>query len=251
MSGLTLSFRGRPGTVLSLSGILPERLVGQSVEAIAGIPLTSDAGTLPLGELFALEGTPSGDGLLIRPNGALLDRVGAGMTSGMIEVEGDVGALAGAQMAGGTLRIRGNAGDRLGGVLPGETKGMRGGLILLSGDAGDRVGERMRRGTIVVNGRAGADCGAFMTAGTIAIGGACGARPGFGMRRGSLILGTELAAAPVGFVDAGARDWVFLHLLKAYLAETGGWVGERAIGRSRRYMGDLAEQGQGEILVLP
>lgn len=256
MSGVALSFRGGAGTRADLSDLLPERIAGLGPEEIARIPLATAGGPVPLGELFEVETLATETGgaegsLLIRSGGAVLDRVGARMGKGLIEVEGDVGDLAGAQMSGGTLRIRGNAGNRLGGVLPGETKGMRNGLILLSGDAGDRVGERLRRGTIVIDGSVGADCGAFMTAGTVAVAGGCGPRPGFGMRRGSLILGTEPASLPVGFVDAGIRDWVFLRLLQSYLAETGGWLAARTLGRSRRYIGNLAEHGLGEILVLP
>jgi formylmethanofuran dehydrogenase subunit C len=251
MSGLTLAFRGDAGTRVDLSDLLPETLAALDADAVARRPLATDRGTVPLGELFSVAAEGEAGQLRIRPEGAVLDRVGARMGSGLIEVEGDVGSLAGAQMSGGTLRIQGNAGDRLGGVLPGETKGMRGGLILLSGDAGDRLGERLRRGTISVDGRAGADCGAFMTAGTVAVAGGCGPRAGFGMRRGSLIFGTELAETPAGFVDAGLRDWVFLRLLKSYLAETGSWLASRSLGRARRYIGNRAEQGLGEILVLP
>ncbi|PWC38028.1 hypothetical protein TSO352_10395 [Azospirillum sp. TSO35-2] len=247
---MTLTFRGDAGLAVDLSAVLPDRLAGLPAESVMRLALPCGGGEAPLGDLFDIQGGDAADGLLIRPGGALLHRVGAGMASGRILVEGDVGGHAGAGMSGGELRITGSAGPSLGGALPGLPQGMRGGLIVVAGDAGDRTGERMRRGIVAVDGRVGAYAAAFMIAGTVAAGGGCGPCPGFGMRRGTLLLGRRPDARPDGFVDGGQRDWLFLHLLRRALEGTGSWFGGATSTRAHRFIGDLAEGGRGEILAM-
>ncbi|PWC62600.1 hypothetical protein TSH7_14395 [Azospirillum sp. TSH7] len=250
MSGLTLTFRGDAGTIVDMSALLPERLAGQTAEDIAGLPLPRGGGVTTVGEMFELSAGDAAEAMLIRPGEAVLHRVGAGMASGRILVEGDVGSHAGAGMSGGLLRITGNAGDALGGALPGLPLGMRGGLISVGGSAGDRTAERMRRGIVVVDGTVGAYAAGFMVAGTLAAGGGCGPHPGFGMRRGTLLLGRRQDAVPDGFADGGTRDWLFLHLLRRGLEGTGSWFERAGTTRAHRFIGDLAEGGHGEILAM-
>lgn len=250
MAGLTLTFRGDAGLPVDMSAVLPDRLAGHPADAVARLSLPCRGGAAPLGDLFDMSAGDATDGLLIRPGGAILHRVGVGMASGRLLVEGDVAAHAGAGMGGGLLRITGNAGEALGGALPGRPQGMRGGLISVGGNTGDRVGERMRRGIVVVDGQAGAHAAAFMVAGTLAIGGGCGLHPGFGMRRGTLLLGRSKAAPPEGFADGGTRDWLFLHLLRRALEGTGSWFESAGTTRAHRFIGDLAEGGHGEILAI-
>lgn len=250
MSGMTLTFRGDAGTMADMSGLLPERLAGLTAEEVAGLPLPCGGGVETVGALFDVSAGDAAEGLLIRPGEAIMQRVGAGMASGRILVEGDVGSYAGAGMAGGLIRISGNAGDGLGGALPGLPSGMRGGLISVGGSAGDRAAERMRRGIIVVDGAAGAYAAGFMVAGTVAVGGGCGLHPGFGMRRGTLLLGRTPGAMPDGFADGGTRDWLFLHLLRRALEGTGSWFERAGTTRAHRFIGDLAEGGHGEILAM-
>ena len=250
MSGLSLTYRGDAGMTVDMSALLPELLAGLTADDVARMTLPCGGGSARLGDLFDLSAGEAAEGLLIRPGGAILHRVGAGMTMGRILVAGDAGNHAGAGMAGGLLRIDGTAGDSLGGVLPGLPLGMRGGLIGVGGDAGDRACERMRRGIVVVDGRAGAYAAAFMVAGTLAVGGGCGPHPGFGMRRGTLLVGHPQDAAPDGFADGGTRDWLFLHLLRRALEGTGSWFERAGSTRAHRFIGDLAEGGRGEILAV-
>ncbi|CAO3427053.1 formylmethanofuran dehydrogenase subunit C [Azospirillum endophyticum] len=250
MSGMTLTFRGKAGTMVDMSAILPERLAGLAAENVAGLPLPCAGGVSTVGEMFELSAGDAAEGLLIQPGGAVLQRVGVGMTSGRILVEGDVGSHAGAGMSGGVLRIAGDAGEALGGALPGLPLGMRGGLISVGGSGGDRTAERMRRGIIVVDGPVGAFAAGFMVAGTLAVGGGCGPHPGFGMRRGTLLLGRRQDMAPDNFADGGTRDWLFLHLLRRTLEGTGSWVERAGSTRAHRFIGDLAEGGHGEILAM-
>lgn len=250
MSGLTLTFRGDAGTIVDMSSLLPERLAGLTAEDIAALSLPCGGGASTVGEMFELSTGDAAEAMLIRPGEAVLQRVGAGMASGRIMVEGDVGSHAGAGMSGGLLRIAGNAGDALGGALPGLPLGMRGGLISVGGSAGDRTAERMRRGIVVVDGMVGAYAAGFMIAGTLAAGGGCGPHPGYGMRRGTLLLGRQQNTVPDGFADGGTRNWLFLHLLRRGLAGTGSWFERAGTTRAHRFIGDLAEGGHGEILAM-
>jgi len=99
-----------------------------------------------------------------------------------------------------------------------------------------------------VRGRAGAACGARMLAGTVAVAGGCAGSPGFGLRRGSLILGEAPASLSATFNDSGVVELAWLKLLRrhaqAFLPDV-----VPATARCRRYMGDLAFGGKGEVLV--
>jgi formylmethanofuran dehydrogenase subunit C len=263
MSGLILTVRDPAGPPIDMTGVLPD--------AKADVSLIRGRERHRLDDLFTLEaGGPPGT-LILRPGGAVLDGVGAGMTAGEIMVEGDCGALAGrgmrggtlivqgscgafaaAEMAGGRMRIAGDAGDFLGAPLAGSPRGVTGGSVVVAGNAGDRVGERMRRGLITVQGRVGELCGARMIAGTIVVGGGCGVGLGLAMRRGTIVLSNAPAPPPVGFEDGGVHEWLFLDLLRRDLIADRAWpVGFPTAGtRAHRLLGDRSVGGVGEVLIL-
>lgn len=268
MSTLTLTQRAPTAQRLNMSAFTPERLDGMAPGEIARLPIHVGNRPEPAGELFEIGGSP-GDRLVVVPSASNLDNLGDGMTGGKIRVNGDAGFCAGRGMSGGTLTVEGNAGDeagsamsggklhilgdageRLGGPPPGATRGMDGGLILVSGSAGDRVGERLRRGTILIQGNCG-DYGAVnLIAGTLVVLGRVGAMPGSGMRRGTLLLGHAPEDLPTTFVDNGDQRLVFMSLLLrelARLADLGTWS-EAPSPPARRFLGDMAEGGLGEIL---
>lgn len=273
MTGLVLTVRDPAGPPIDVTGVLPERLSGDAaaLAAFGALPVTRGRGRHRLDAIFALQpGGPSG-ALILRPAGAVLDGVGAGMTAGEILVEGGCGALAGSAMRGGTLAVEGDcgayaaagmaggrmtiagdAGDFLGAPAAGSPQGMTGGTVTVGGNAGDRVGERMRRGLISVQGHVGALCGARMIAGTIVVGGACGPDVGSAMRRGTILLPRAPARPAAGLVDGGLNDWLFLELLRRDLTAAGAWpLGYPAAGiRARRLLGDRSVGGVGEVLIL-
>jgi formylmethanofuran dehydrogenase subunit C len=92
-----------------------------------------------------------------------------------------------------------------------------------------------------------------MQGGTIATLGACGARPGFAMRRGSLVFAgpppspgptfNDAGELPLGFLVLLARSWKELPSRFASLS--------RPSIRVRRWVGDLAFAGQGELIHWP
>jgi formylmethanofuran dehydrogenase subunit C len=253
---------------LSLAELTPERLPGLSEAELGRLPLMLGNRRGTLGDCFALRvAGAGGDRLVIEASDDRLDDIGAGMRGGEIVVEGDAGASAGMgmtggklliqgsaghgagmAMAGGELRISGDAGDQLGGALPGERNGMSEGILIVGGNAGDSAGDRMRRGTIIVTGGVRAFCGARMIAGTIAIGAGMGECPGVAMRRGSILaLGAHGAVLP-GFVDCGRHELAFARLLARVFAKYGVEQMAERLRLLRRWRGDLAVGGKGEIL---
>ncbi len=261
--------KAEPPARVALDGLIPERLAGLSTAEVERLPLIVGNRRELVGDWFKVEaGDPAR--LEIEGDCRRLDRIGAGMSTGSIAVSGDAGAYLGIGMSGGTLsiggaagfgaatalrggtmRIGGDAGDGLGGSLPGAADGMRGGTVTVAGSAGAQAGHRLRRGLIVIGGNAGPACGAEMIAGTIVLGGSAGPLPGAAMRRGSIIaLGGATRIAPT-FGDCGVHDLLVLKLLARHLAGIGLGALAARLGPLRRWLGDAAVAGKGELLVTP
>lgn len=205
-------------------------------------------GRVQLGELFDITGTPGG---AIRFTGDLAraDRLGAGLTEGLVIVEGNVGDEAGLGMTGGALDIAGNAGARTGAAAAGFKRGMTGGELLVRGTAGPEAGAYMRRGLLVVGGEAGARTGLGMIAGTIVVFGAAGRDTGLWSKRGSVVALGDITP-PATYVYACTYQPVLLRMvLRRLQASYGLGVRRRHLqGFYERYSGDMAELGKGEIL---
>lgn len=265
MGALALQLCATPDQRLDLSGLTPERLDGLSEAEIAGLPVNTTKAALTAGDVFKIT---MGDAEHLRFMGldGRCDRVGAAMQHGEITVEGDVGAyagvglaggrltitgsagpFAGAGLAGGLVEIGGDAGERAGAPDPMSRYGMRGGVLHIRGNAGAEAGDRMRRGLMIVGGDAGPYAGARMIAGTLVVGGRAGRWPGYGMRRGTLVLGAPPEELLPTFLDGGAMDLGVLRLLRRELAALG--AAPEIASRVRRFAGDMAALGKGEILM--
>lgn len=268
MSRMVLTLKAVPAIAVDCSPLTPDRLAGKSAAAIAAIELQSGNRRMPAGEFFDIAGE-SGAALVIRNACSKLDRIGAGMNGGTLEVEGDVGAFLGAGLVSGTIRVSGgagafaatgmvdgtlhvcgNVGDFLGAAIAGDKQGMLGGLVIVDGDAGDRVGDHLRRGIILVGGNAGDYCASRMLAGTIAVRGRVGALPGYAMKRGTLLLSGE-TELPATFNDCGTHELLFLRLFARYLTgiDTAAAPFAPHGERVHRFIGDRANNGLGEILI--
>lgn len=253
----------------------PRAVAGLSGAAVARLTLRVGNAQTPVGELFAVADDPeagTADGLTIEGDLTHVRRLGAGMDSGTLEIRGDVGPYlgegmtggtirvigsashwAGAEMRGGVLRILGDAGDGLGAARPGSRLGMRDGVILVDGRAGEDVGRAMRRGVIAVRGGAGEGFGSDLIAGTLISLGPVGRDVGVGMKRGTVVLaGRDAPDLPATFAPSG---WHVFPFMTVYLRRLAAWGFETPAAlssdRFRRYNGDLAGGGQGEILVPP
>ncbi len=270
MSPLKLTLREPPIQRVDLSPLWAPGVAGKSLAEVGAVMLVSGNRKVRTDQVFSLEGSP-GTQIEIIGSTERLDGIGAGMASGRIIVRGDVGAYLGQDMTGGSIEvvgnagafaaagmragrivISGNAGDFLGAAIPGDHQGMRGGLVSVGGRAGDRAGDRMRRGVMLVAGDAGDYCASRMVAGTIAVWGTPGKAPGFAMRRGTLLLRQSPAELlptfnpsgefPLGVLTLMIRSWRGLPGVFGTLPGAGL--------RVRRFMGDRANGGVGEILIL-
>ncbi|HEY6256144.1 MAG TPA: formylmethanofuran dehydrogenase subunit C [Xanthobacteraceae bacterium] len=265
MKPLVLTLREQPEQRLDLSPLVPHRLAGKTATEIDGLELQTTRRRVTVGDVFRIApGDPQG--MRIENACDRLDLVGHGMAGGEIVVEGDVGNQVGRLMTGGRLTIKGSvglwaasgmrggqieiedtAGDWLGGPLGGEMAGMRGGVVVVRGNAGDRAGDRMRRGTIIVEGNAGNHAGSRMIAGTVIICRTAGSLPGYLMRRGTIVLGHGCDEWSPTFLDCGVHDLVASKLLAAFVRDYSARAA--AVFRSplRRFAGDTAVLGKGEI----
>jgi formylmethanofuran dehydrogenase subunit C len=263
---LVLTLRASPDQRLNLAPLVPHKLAGMTAAQIERIELQTTRRRVVLADIFRLD---MGDAAQVRIEGACdrLDQIGHHMTGGDIEVEGDVGSRAGRLMTGGrltvhgsvgpwaatgmkggTIEILGDAGDRLGGPFAGEIAGMRGGLVHVRGSVGERAGDRMRRGTIVVEGDAGVYAGSRMIAGTLVVVGRSGALPGYLMKRGTIVLGEKASLSPT-FIDCGVHDLVAARLMAAFIDDYSTRAAKLLSRPLRRFVGDMATLGKGEIFL--
>jgi len=270
MSTLCLTLKDPPPQRVDMSPLSTDRLTGKTASEVAAIELPSGNRLVRADSLFDITGDSAAE-VEIRGACDRLDRIGAGMSRGRVVVRGDAGAYLGAGMTGGqlevhgsasayagtgmqngTVLIAGNAGDFLAAAIPGDRWGMTGGTVVVGGDAGDRAGDRMRRGMVLIEGNAGAYCAARMVAGTIAVWGSVGPFPGLAMRRGTLLLRSVPERLLPTFNDCGEQPQGFLTLLLRSwrgLPSKFASLPDRDL-RARRFMGDRANGGAGEILVL-
>lgn len=268
MAGLRLILRTAPDQRCDLSPLLPSRLAGLDRAAIERIAIGTTRVALHVGDLFRVRTGDAAD-LAIEGGSDRFDDVGAEMTEGSLLLDGTAGQRAGRRMAGGRLEIRGSAGpfaasgmrggaleiggdagDLLGAPLAGERTGMEGGVVAVRGNAGARAGDRLRRGLIVVEGRAGDAPGSRMIAGTLVACGGAGALPGYLMRRGTLLLAARGPALPPTFLESGTIEGsVFQRLLVRALLPVSPLASRLAARGSRRFLGDAATLGKGEVLL--
>jgi formylmethanofuran dehydrogenase subunit C len=266
---LVLSLRQAPAQRLDLSPLVPNRLAGLSAGDIAAIALQTTRERVCVDDLFHVQ---MGDPSHIRFEGGSerFDRLGCGMSSGEIRIEGDAGCQVGrlmtggqlviagsagpwaaSGMKGGSIEITGSAGDRLGGPLAGEMTGMRGGVVVVRGDAGARAGDRMRRGMIVIEGKAAAYAGSRMIAGTLIIRGRAGPLPGYLMSRGTIVAADGCEALSPTFADCGTHEFVANALMAAYVRPYSADIAAMLWRPWRRLLGDMAVIGKGEIFYPP
>ncbi|MBA4187510.1 MAG: formylmethanofuran dehydrogenase subunit C [Planctomycetaceae bacterium] len=262
-----LTLRVPSSIPLELDGITPDHIANLSALEVAKLPVQHGNRTEPLGEFFTI-GTdtfPKAD-LQFAGDTRNVKGIGAGMSSGFIYVENDVGMHAGARMSGGELvidsgagdwlgaemrggsiEVRGDAGNQVGAAYRGSRRGVTGGSIFIRGSAGDELGLLMRRGLIVVERDCGEFAGASLIAGTIALFGKPGLRLGAGMKRGTIIT-TREPELPPSFHFACEYRPSILHLIAKQLAAVGA-VPSFGKGFVRCYRGDVLTGGRGEVLV--
>src|SRR5574337_839288 len=241
MSPVVLRMKEAPKNIpLEAEVISPDLFVQHSQAEIAAMPVALGNETYRLGDFFEVEGERS-DEIVLEGSAERVKWIGSGMTRGRIVVRGDVGMHAGSYMRGGEILVEGNADDFLG-------VEMQGGIIVVEGNVGHEVGAYMRRGLIVIKGNAEDFLGAMMTNGTICLFGQAGIRTGAGMQKGTIFCRRPVELLPTFAYDC-VYSPVFLRMLVKGLKQLGVEPPVQTNGLVRRYHGDLADVGKGEILI--
>lgn len=222
MTALTFTLKNAADVKLNCSQLTPNLLKGLTLTQIQHLPLSKANNSPKVADHFEVTGTDT-DNIVFANCTPQLDYIGY-------------------QMKSGTVTVKGNAGDFLGCQ-------MQNGTIICQGNAGDRVGDQMRRGLILIDGNVGTYCASRIIAGTIGIYGQVGNFLGFAMKRGTLLV-TQQPSLHTTIQDCGSHTLPYLALLfqsfKPYPTKFNGVSNLRV----RRFAGDLACNGSGEVLVI-
>lgn len=264
---MRLKLLARPPCLVDVSSLTPDQLGWKSRAQVERLQLPGWNQTFAVGDLFRVSGDDPARMILDELDGGFIG-VGAGMRSGQLDVVGNAGDYAGEALQGGMLRIAGNAGDFLGAGMRagrievignagefaasarrGQVQGMRGGTIVVRGNVGERAGDRMRRGLLLVCGNAGSFCASRMLAGTIAVLGRLGPQPGWLMRRGTVIAGDASVAPLPTFNPNGTPELLAIRMLTEAIARMQPAFRPLVKARLARWVGDLAAEGLGELLI--
>jgi len=249
MSGLEGRLRSPFAAPADCSAVLDGTWTGWSAAELARRPVViAGRGPVPLGDLCDLSGEPNGS-LSLTGEWTRATRVGAGLTEGTVVVDSDVGDEVGIGMSGGSIEVRGSAGARAGAAAPEARRGMTGGELVVHGSLGREAGALMRRGLLVAGGSVEDHAGVGMIAGTIVAFGSVANPAGLWSKRGSLVALGELTV-PATYRYACTYQPVHLRLMLSRLMTRYSLPveGRHLTGFYRRYSGDLAELGKGEIL---
>lgn len=255
---------------LEVEGILPEAVCGKSLAAIEQLPIFHGNRQVPLAEFFRVLGSPDSDSMVWEGDLTGVHWIGAGMTRGILRIEGPAGRHVGsrmrggridavgpvsdwlgAEMLGGVIQAHADAGHMVGAAYRGSARGMTGGTILVSGSAGNEIGHSMRRGLIAIGGDAADLLGFGLLAGTILVYGNCGIRLGAGMRRGTIgVLGPQRPTLLPSF-RSGCRCRLEILRIMERLLSRHKFPATLALGDVEvdLFHGDLLEGGRGEVLM--
>lgn len=222
MTALTFTLKTVLDFKLNCARLTPNNLAGLSLTQIKNLSLLNTKNSPKVADFFDVSGN-NAEHVIFKNSNTQLNYVGHKMLHGQITIEGDCGDFLGANMHGGN--------------------------IICHGNAGDRIGDQMRRGLILIDGNVGDYCGSRMIAGTIGAYGKVGKYAGFGMKRGTILL-TQTPTLHATIQDCGVHTLPFLALLfsafKPFLTK----FNAIKTNRVQRYAGDLASNGNGEILVI-
>ncbi|MBN2517715.1 MAG: formylmethanofuran dehydrogenase subunit C [Candidatus Altiarchaeota archaeon] len=235
---ILLKLRKEPSMAVDAESLCVDSLVLKSQEQIINLPVYRGNKKERIGDYFDLEFQPGKEDLVkIHGNLSRFNRIGQGMTTGEMEIDGNVGNYLGALTKSGKIIVKGDVADYCGAM-------MTGGRIEIHGNARNYLGANyighkkgMRGGDITVNGNAGLDAGAYMAGGTITITGDGLDFLGFGMTDGVIKVRTPGYAAG-GSMTGGRIECESADLLPTFSDKGNG-----------TFAGDLAAGGKGEIYI--
>jgi formylmethanofuran dehydrogenase subunit C len=237
--------------------INPDVFKGKSADEIAALNVWEGNKQKKLADLFKIEETPEETpNITINGNVEKVRRIGSGMKSGEIVINGNVGMHLGEKMADGKITVQGNADGWAG-------SDMKKGLIEITGSAGPYLASPnrgssvgMRGGKIIVHGNVGTDVAAFMKGGVIKIQGDSGPFLGFRMCDGAVHVeknvGNRVGACMTGgkIVVSGMLEEVLPSFtIDSVKAKVKIEEGDSAAGPFYVFLGDLAENGRGKLFI--
>lgn len=169
-------------------------------------------------------------------NGDVGMHLGEKMKGGEITVNGNADSWTGGGMEGGRIEVKGSAGDFIGAPYRGSVEGMKNGMIIVHGDAGREVGCSMRGGLIKIYGSVKHFVGIGMRDGTILVWGDCAGKSGAEMLNGRIIICGHIPSILPTFTIDGIRPNIDVN-------------GEKIPGPFYRFLGDVADNGEGKLFV--
>ncbi len=249
------------------SVLRPDRLTALTAVELKQQRITIGSREYRWGEVFEIEGNPASTwtvpgavnylnlvaGLsagLLRVDGHAGDYAGIKLAGGRLEIDGSAGHSLGAGMQGGLIKVTGDTGPQVGGPCSDSFDGMTDGEIIIAGTAGPRTGFRMRRGLIAAN-QSAEQAGYQMQAGTLVVFHGPLITLGLSMKRGTILIldpNIEPTWLPYFQPDCVYRP-VIVQILLGRLQTLGWPLPEgRRHGKYQLYTGDRLNGGKGEIL---
>lgn len=234
--------------------ITPEEFAGKSVEEISKLPVTEGNRNVTIADLFKVEQSPAETpNITIVGECSKVKRVGQGMKTGEIVINGNIGMHTGEKMAGGkitingnsggwtgsemkkgTIEIHGDAGDYMASPYRGNDLGMKGGIITVDGNVGSDVGCYNQGGIIKIKGNAGRFLGFHQSDGAIYVEKDCDVRAGALMHGGKIVIGGKMEILSSFSIDSVKP--------KVKVDDTTNVAGPFYV-----FLGDLSEKGTGKI----
>ncbi|MCL1976921.1 MAG: formylmethanofuran dehydrogenase subunit C [Candidatus Bathyarchaeota archaeon] len=232
---------------------------GKPLEEIKKLSITEGKETITLDDAFNIteDKTIETPNITLTGDFSKVKRIGQGMKTGEIIINGDAGMHTGEKLAGGKIivngnsggwtgsemkkgliEIHGNSGDYTASPYRGTSTGMKGGVITIDGNVGTDVGCYLQGGIIRIKGSAGRYLGYHMLDGTIFVEKDCAIRAGACMTGGKIIInGTIELLMPTFTIDSIKP--------KVKIDAT-----QNAQGPFYVFLGDIAERGTGKIFAL-
>ncbi len=237
--------------------INPDIFQGKDSAEIANLTVFEGNKSRRLSDLFKIREDNAEATITINGDVSKVRKIGAGMKTGEIVINGNVGMHLGEKMAGGKItvngdacqwagasmkkgliEIHGNAGDYLASPYRGSTEGMKGGKIIVDGDVGSDSGAYLHGGLIKIKGdNVGQFLGYHMSNGTIHVEKNATTRAGTNMTGGKIIISGRVEEVMPSFTIDSVKT-------KVKVDDT-----ESAAGPFYVFLGDLAERGTGKLFV--
>ena len=239
------------------ASITPDVFQGKTLAQIADLPVTEGNVQLTLCDLFKIEETADGtSNITLNGDFSRVKRIGQGMKTGEITINGNVGMHTGEKMLGGKIVVNGSAGGW-------TASQMKGGVMEIHGDGGDYLASPyrgseigMRGGLIVVDGSIGTDSACYMHGGVIKVKGNAGRFLGYHMSNGTIYIekNCEYRLAPCMTGGKIVVGGMVEDILPSFTIDaTKGKVkidgAEVAQGPFYVFLGDLSENGIGKLFV--